>query len=176
MHANKRHPGERKPGYEDRVEPMSKPSALTLSDKAVDLASAALRHVRDAEHLLDAGPDTSVDQAYHLAAFGPQCARKAALSVRWLDKEIGHGAGTLADDLLDLVVAIDPIAHRYEPLAYSTRYHALSKWDVGYRYVRTGAHTRAQAEALCRDAREAVDATVAALWADGRLPDGIALW
>jgi hypothetical protein len=155
---------------------MSKPSPLTLSSKAVDLASAALRHVRDAEHLLDAGPDTSIDQAYHLAAFGPECARKAALSVRWFDKEIGHGAEPLADDLVDLVVAIDPIAHRYEPRSYRARFATLSGWDVSCRYARTGKHTRAQAEALCLEARAAVDATVAALWADGRVPDGEALW
>jgi hypothetical protein len=155
---------------------MSKPSPLTLSPVAVGLASAALRHARDAEHLLDAGPHVSVDQAYHLAAFGPECARKATLSYRWLDKEIGHGAGALADELLELVVAIDPVAHRYDPLSYRTRYPVLARWNVDCRYDRTGARARTDAEALCREAREAVDMTVAALWADGRVPDGATLW
>jgi glutathione S-transferase len=155
---------------------MGKPDALTLSVKAVDLVSAALRHVRDAEHLLDAGPHTSIDQAYHLAAFGPECVRKASLSLRWLDKELGHGAETLADDLVDLVVALDPVAHRYEPRAYRARHPELSRWRVECRYARTGAQEQPRVEALCREARATVDGTVAALWADGRVPDGEALW
>lgn len=155
---------------------MPKPDSLTLSPKAVDLVSAALRHVRDAEHLLVAGADASADQAYHLAAFGPECARKAALSARWLDKEIGHGAAAFADDLIDLVVAIDPIAHRYDPQAYRARFPELGRWTVDCRYDRTGTYTQARAQTLCQEARAAVDTTVAALWADGRLPDGEALW
>lgn len=155
---------------------MARPHSLTLSPKAVDLVSAALRHVRDAEHLLVAGADASVDQAYHLAAFGPECARKAALSVRWLDKEIGHGAAAFADDLIELVVAIDPVAHRYDPRSYRARYPELGRWTVDCRYERTGSCPRTRAEALCGEARAAVDATVATLWADGRLPDGEALW
>jgi hypothetical protein len=157
---------------------MPKPSPLTLSPKAVALASAALRHVRDAEHMLDAGADTSVDQAYHLAAFGPECARKASLAQRWLDvdKEIGHGARAPADDLVELLVALDPIAHRYEPHDYRRRYPALAKWEVECRYARTGTHARERVKALCDEARAVVDATVVALWADGRLPDGEALW
>jgi hypothetical protein len=149
---------------------------LTLSPEAVDLISAALRHVRDAEHLIDAGPNTSFDQAYHLAAFGPECVRKASLPFRWLDKVIGHGAASLADDLVELVVAIDPIAHRYDPCSYRSRHLALAGWRVDCRYDRTGTKTWDQADALCREARVVVDATVAALWADGRLPDGEALW
>lgn len=155
---------------------MPKPSPLTLSPKAVALASAALRHARDAEHLLHEGPDTSLDQAYHLAAFGPECARKACLSLRWLDKEIGHGAGAPADELVELMVALDPIAHRYEPRSYGDRYPKLAGWKVDCRYDRTGTHERPQVEALCLEARAAVDGTVAALWADGRVPDGEALW
>jgi hypothetical protein len=51
-----------------------------LDKHAVDLLSAALRHVRDAEHL--ATPNHSgysPDQAHHLAGFGPECAQKATL-------------------------------------------------------------------------------------------------
>jgi hypothetical protein len=155
---------------------MGRPTSLMLPPKAVDLLSAALRHVRDAEHLLDAGPNASVDQAYHIAAFGPECARKASVSVRWLDKEIGHGAEAFADDLVELILAIDPVAHRYDPRSYRARFPALSRWKVDCRYDRTGTCTQTQAEALCREARTAVDATVAALWADGRIPDGEALW
>ena len=154
----------------------TRPKDIELSSRAIDLVSAALRHVRDAERLLQTGDAASPDQAYHLAGFGPECARKASLSLRWVDKEIGHGAASLADELVELVVAIDPIAHRYDPLAYSLRYPELSRWTVDCRYEKSGTRTRAQAEALCREARVAVDATVAALWADGRVPEGEALW
>src|SRR5262245_44496192 len=99
---------------------MVKPSSLTISSKAADLVSAALRHVRDAEHLLDAGADhASPDQAYHLAGFGPECVRKATLSIRWLDLAISHGFDDLAESLVDFAVSIDPLAHRYDPLAYA---------------------------------------------------------
>jgi len=155
---------------------MARPNALTLSSSAVGLLSAALRHARDAEHLLDAGAHTSPDQAYHLAAFGPECARKATLSIRWLDKAIGHDVSTVAEEILDFAIAIDPIALRYEPMEYAARYPLLDAWSVDCRYMKTGAHTSPEAEALCREARAAVDAVVIALWADGRMPDGEALW
>jgi hypothetical protein len=155
---------------------MGKRTPLQLPTKAVDLLSAALRHVRDAEHLIDAGGHASLDQAYHLAAFGPECARKACLSVRWVDKEIGHGAAALADEIVELVLAIDPVAHRYDPGSYRARFPELARWAVDSRYARTGTYARPQVETLCREARAAVDATVAALWADGRVPDGETLW
>lgn len=153
-----------------------KPRHLTLSSQAIDLLSAALRHVRDAEHLLEAESGASVDQAYHLAAFGPECARKAPLARRSLHKELGHGAAALADDIVDLVVSIDPVAQRYDLRAYRARFPELSRWTVDCRYERTGTRARSQVEALCREARAAVDSTVVALWADGRVPDGEPLW
>lgn len=155
---------------------MARPNSLTLSPYAVGLVSAALRHVRDAEHLLDAAENSSPDQAYHIAAFGPECARKATLSIRWLDQAIGHSVDTVAEDILDFAVAIDPIALRYEPMAYSARYPALAGWSIHSRYRRTGFHPQADVEALCRDARAAVDAVVIALWTDGRVPEGEPLW
>jgi hypothetical protein len=155
---------------------MGKPGSLTLSAKATDLVSAALRHARDAEHLLDAGADTSLDQAYHLAPFGPECARKAALSIRWLDKPIGHGVGAFTDDILELVLAIDPIARRYDPVGYARRYPSLARWAVDCRYERTGTRARDEVVEICREARTAVDAVVVGLWADGRFPDGTTPW
>jgi hypothetical protein len=155
---------------------MARPNALTLSSHAMDLVSAALRHVRDAEHLLHAGADASPDQAYHLAAFGPECARKSTLSIRWLDLAIGHSVDTVAEDILGFVISIDPIALRYDPMEYGARYPKLKEWNVDCRYKRTGSHTPADAETLCREARAAVDGVVLALWADGRMPDGGALW
>lgn len=149
---------------------------LTLAPEALDLLSAALRHMRDAEHLLDAGEHTSFDQAYHLAGFAPECARKATLPVRWLDTVLGHGVSPLAEEIVDLVVAIDPLAARYAPAAYASDSSKLKEWSVNCRYERTGKRLEADARPLCTEAREAVDAVVVALWADGRIPDGETPW
>lgn len=147
-----------------------------LARHAIDLLSAALRHIRDAEHLLEAGSHVSFDQAYHLAGFAPECARKATLPMRWLDKAMGHSVDTLAEDVVRLIEAIDPTASRYAPPSYVQGYPALKAWAVECRYKRTGTYTRAEAEALCKEARKAVDAVVIALWTDGRIPDKEALW
>jgi|HubBroStandDraft_6_1064221.scaffolds.fasta_scaffold366906_2 hypothetical protein len=57
---------------------------LALSPKAVDFASAALRHMRDAEHLLDAGPNASQAIDWPEAAFVDQGSGQPTPSVtRW---------------------------------------------------------------------------------------------
>ena len=156
---------------------MAKPSSLTLSPLAANLISAALRHIRDAEHLLAAGPDhMSPDQAYHLAGFAPECARKGTLSLRWLDHSIGHGVDAFSEEMLKFAIALDPVAHRYDPLAYATRYPTLVRWTVDARYEHTGTRKAPEATAICAEAREAVDAVVVALWADGRLPTKDTPW
>jgi hypothetical protein len=150
---------------------MAKPDSLTLSTHAAAFVSAALRHIRDAEHLLAADPEhRSPDQAYHLAGFAPECARKGTLSLRWLDTSIGHGVDAFSEEMLAFAIALDPIAHRYDPLAYAARYPTLVHWTVDARYERTGTRKAPEATAICAEAREAVDAVVIALWADGRLP------
>lgn len=156
---------------------MARRNSLTLSKKQADLLSAALRHARDAEHLLDTDTGyTSPDQAAYLAGYGSECARKAILSTRWLDKAVGHGTEPNAADILELALAFDPLARRYDPPARPAGPPALAQWRVEARYERTGTFPRVQAEALCREAREAVDAAVIALWADGRIPDGETPW
>jgi hypothetical protein len=143
-----------------------------LSKEALALVSAALRHARDAEHLADTtSPYQSLDQAFHLAGFGPECARKATLSSRWSDKPLGHELGKKGDRVLDFVLGLDPAARRYNPLDWASRYPALHKWDPECRYETTG-HRSAKADATVAEARRAVDEIVSALWADGRLPDG----
>jgi len=69
---------------------MTWPHALSKGQNA--LVSAALRHVGDAAALLGESPA----QAFYLAGYGPECARKACLA-RWSDQEedarnraIGH--------------------------------------------------------------------------------------
>lgn len=122
---------------------------------ASDLASAALRHVRDAEHLLAEGDHQSVDQAYHLAGFGPECIRKAALSARWGDKIIGHDFSTDGEALLDVLVSLDPHGVRAGAGDFSRRFPKLARWDVNRRYARTGTIDEEQARDLVEEARGA---------------------
>src|SRR5580658_3108474 len=86
-----------------------------LSASRVALASAALRHVGDAATLASGSPV----QAYYLAGYGPECARKAALTFATekqaleLDKAVGHGFGDDAETALAMWCALDPLALRY---------------------------------------------------------------
>ncbi len=141
---------------------------MQLPDESTELLSAALRHVRDAEHLLAPGPHQSSDQAFHLAGYGPECARKATLALRHFDKLLGHDLTTAAEKIVDIAVALDPIAHRYRS-AWSERYPAFSNWNEQVRYKRTGTCDTEEARALIHAARSAVDGIALALWADGRL-------
>lgn len=145
-------------------------SMATLT--ASDLASAALRHVRDAEHLLTAGDHQSVDQAYHLAGFGPECIRKAALSARWGDKVIGHDFSEDLEAQLDVLIALDPLSVRAGAEGFARRFPEIATWDVSGRYERTGTIDEAEARKLVEAARRAVDETLLTLWLDGRLDDG----
>jgi len=140
-----------------------------LSTKSAASVSAALRHVRDAEALLagSVGVAPSPDQAYHLAGFGPECARKATLSQRWADPAIGHRFDD--ERALDLLIALDPHAHRYRPLRWNVRYPELSAWNPNCRYDKTGTTTLGRATSFIRQARDAVTEVVRDLWTDGRL-------
>lgn len=169
-------------------------SSVQLSAQACDLVCVALRHIRDAEYLAnldgrhpphaDGSPAyTSLDQAYHLAGFGPECIRKAVLSIRDFDKEIGHRFNepaaapvtTTNEDVIDVIIAMDPGAHRYYPVdaPWASRYPALRAWTEEARYRRTGTYANdpARVRALLVEAREAIDEVVLSLWLDGRLPE-----
>lgn len=136
-----------------------------MTDPQIALLSAALRHTRDAEALLSSSPD----QAWHLAGFGPECARKAALSERWADKAVGHQLGALAQGVLETAIAMDAHAARYRLDGWVSRWPALAQWSPESRYRKTGSTPKASAEALTAAAREAVGGLVAELWADGAL-------
>lgn len=148
------------------------PQDFVLSRASAALVSAALRHIRDAERLASPGDQTSPDQAYHLAGFGPECARKATFLARWLDQALGHDFGDPGEGVLDLATAFDPVALRYRPLDFKSRYPALATWVVGSRYEKTGTRTTLEAARICEQARSAVDSVVIGLWLDGRWPDG----
>ncbi len=133
-----------------------------LDDDAIALLSAALRHVRDAERLLAESPD----QTYHLAGFGPECARKAVLDFRWADKSLGHDLGEASETLLDFLDALDPRAQRYLPALSAT----TKAWNPQVRYEKTGTRGSNEAKSLVEEARLTVDGMISALWADGRIP------
>ncbi len=136
------------------------------------MLSAALRHRRDAEQLADGPADASPDQAFHLAGFAAECARKCVLSTETFDKAIGHGVGEAAEAGLLAALALDPMAHRYRLSAWGARYPALAKWTEQARYEKTGSRTPDIVRGVVQEACQIVDAVVFALWADGFVPAG----
>lgn len=134
------------------------------------LLSAALRHLRDAEHLADpTTPHLSLDQAYHLAGFAPECARKAALAAPWLNKPLGHELGDDGEAILSLALALDPSVARYDLRGWELSYPSLARWRPDCRYVETNTYDASQVRSLLDDSWQVVTEIMAALWADGRL-------
>ena len=137
-----------------------------------DLLSAAIRHIRDAEFLASASPPArSLAQAFHLAGFAPECARKATLPRKAFDKAIGHGTTDASELSLEWALAHDPRARRYsvDLARWSARYPGLRSWNEGVRYERTGTRQPAEVTALLTEVRGIVAAILAALWIDGVL-------
>ncbi|MBM4060397.1 MAG: hypothetical protein FJ265_04755 [Planctomycetes bacterium] len=136
------------------------------------LLSAALRHIRDAEHLAAQGAHESLDQAFHLAGYGPECARKAVLSDRTFDRAIGHGVQRAAELALRFALAADPAARRYDLEDWSSAYPELANWSEQSRYERTGTRAVTVVNPLLAEARSITDRITYSLWADGRLAGG----
>jgi hypothetical protein len=138
----------------------------------LELLSAAIRHIRDAEFLASTPlPNQSLDQAFHLAGFGPECARKATWPRATFDKAIGHDTTDAAEASLAWALAHDPRARRYQVdlVAWHARYPALASWTTDTRYDQTGTHSQPQVNVLLTEARAAVTAILTALWIDGVL-------
>jgi hypothetical protein len=145
---------------------------LELDPRAQGFLSAAQRHLRDAEHLLRAPvPDRSVDQAYYLAGYGPECVRKAAVPASTYDQAMGHGVGESSEVALAYALATNVSAHRYELTQWYQRYPALTKWNETARYRRSGTFSEDQARDLLQQASDVVDAVTYALWADDVVPE-----
>lgn len=134
-----------------------------------DFVSAALRHTRDAERLLAPGACDSRDQAWHLAGFAHECARKACLRETWVPKLLGHGLASATELIVDVSVDLDPHSGRLPLRRWSTRHPAVAKWSPEHRYERTGASQSRDVEGLVASARAAADEIIVALWLDGRL-------
>lgn len=140
---------------------------LAMTDRATKLVSAALRHVRDADDLLRSSPD----QSWHLAGFGPECARKACLDQGWLDRVLGHDLAEVSDSVLEVALALDVEGGRYEVRDLASRYPELQRWSVESRYDRTGDRSAAEACLLVEQAAALTYALVADLWMDGRIEE-----
>lgn len=130
------------------------------------LVSAALRHMRDAEQLLTNSPD----QAWHLAGFGPECMRKAVLTLHWAGKVLGHSIDGNDGALIDLLCDLDPHARRHQSIASIQPTATLAQWGVNHRYEATGTRSEATARPLVEHCRAQVDSRLAELWASGILP------
>lgn len=145
------------------------------------LISAALRHVRDAEHLLASGPHHSIEQALHLAGFGPECARKACVDEKIADKALGHEFASADESVVDLLLALDPWVSRYGLDEHTRKLpHREKHWRVDCRYwqtdeldVKTGKPRLNEEDvaSVVKEARDFVDDCVAELWCDGALSE-----
>jgi len=141
-----------------------------LSQRQLSLLSASLRHVRDSEALLDEIGRPSVDQAWHLIGFGPECVRKACLAEDWADKPLGHDLGDRAALLLDFAVALDPTAWRLG-LVQASPVVPLAGWAPEVRYALTGTAKVAETRKAVAAAREFVDRAIVTLWSSGLLEE-----
>jgi hypothetical protein len=140
----------------------------------LDQLSAALRHLRDAEHLAGGHDGRSLDQAYHLGGLAPECARKATLSERVFDQAIGHGVGDEAETALAMALTRDLRGQRYRTTGLGTRHPALRVWTENCRYERSGSRDERAVAALLTEARDVVDSLAFALWLDGCVPGDFA--
>ena len=143
-----------------------------MPDGATDFASAALRHIRDAEHLITAGAHVSRDQAWHLAGFAHECARKACIGGSWVPRMLGHGFSTADERVVEIAIALDPRASRFPVRSWADRFPAIATWHPDHRYERTGTcdgTTNRNIEDLVKQGRESVDACVVALFIEGSL-------
>lgn len=137
----------------------------------IDFASAALRHIRDAEHLLADGANASRDQAWHLAGFAHECARKACIRGSWVPKLLGHDFSGADERVVDIAVALDSRGGRLPVQRWTETFPAVVDWSPEHRYERTGSAGAAGRDiaALVAQGRNAVDSCILALFLDGSL-------
>lgn len=143
-----------------------------LTPRQRSLLSAAGRHVRDAERLLQ-GRDASPDQAWHLAGFGPECARKACLEEAVLDHALGHELGPAGETLLEWWIPLDPLAWRYHLAGWAQDEPHFAEWRPAHRYEASGTRHGDPVRELVASARRRVNGVLADLWSDGRLAEAM---
>lgn len=138
----------------------------------IALLSAALRHLRDARHLAEAGPNESLDQALHLVGFAPECARKAVVDDARTDKALGHEFRDASDPIFRFLLAWDIEANRYDlpkrKLPLTERH-----WRPDSRYLASGAASKVPGrkivEQMILEADQYVFGLLADLWSDGKV-------
>jgi hypothetical protein len=146
-----------------------------MADTQVGALQSAFRHVADARFLLTEG---RFHQAYHLAGFGPECARKAVPGLLKFAKAIGHDVAP--DDLLrTLFAALENDGHRYDwdqLIDWRSSYPTLAEWTPIVRYTgnkEAPAGEPATATQLVDEAEEVTFKVLASLYADGAFPEGV---
>lgn len=87
-----------------------------------------------------------------------------------LDKAIGHGFRNDQEVVLAMVLALDPLASRYELPGWRGRFPVLGQWNEQVRYEASDRVGAAFARQMVKASTALVTEVVAALWADGRLP------
>jgi hypothetical protein len=136
------------------------------TDPTESMTSAALRHLRDAEHLLEPGVAESVDQAWHLVGLAVECMEKACLGDQRLHRAIGH-LGEVDAESMCFVLSLDPRAAQLGVTGVPPS--PLRAWSINCRYDTTGERERPEVEHALAAAAPYVAMLAAARWADGRL-------
>ncbi|MCP4502880.1 MAG: hypothetical protein GY822_23330 [Deltaproteobacteria bacterium] len=142
---------------------------FSLGIEQAEMLSAALRHIRDAEHLASIGEHRSEDQAWHLVGFGPECIRKACLQDNAVFQALGHGFDATSEEILTYAISLDAHAARYQLENVTTTIPELLSWSPQARYKATGVHTGEPVHSLVARAKELINRIHAELWADGRV-------
>lgn len=123
------------------------------------------------EHLVEDGQHSSLDQAWHLAGFAHECARKAFIKEGWVPTMLGHDFARASERVVEIAIALDPRAGRFHVRDWAKRYPEITSWRPDHRYERTGSSKRQGrvVEDLVAQGRAAVDACIAALFLEGTL-------
>jgi hypothetical protein len=123
-------------------------------------SSAARRHIDDAERLLD----LSEDQAWHLAGFAHECARKACVEGSWVAKVLSHDFTNATEHVVAIAEALEPRRTRLPVARWTEAYPSVANWRPEVRYEKTGTAVREKRDvaALVREGRAAVEAAAVA--------------
>ena len=132
-----------------------------MPPEALDMLSAAFRHLECAQNLLA----TSPDEAWYLAGYVPECTRKAVISSGEFLKIIGHDPGSR---ILNFVIAGDVEAHRAGVDQWSMS-ESWGKWSPEHRYDRTSEARKVTAATLVAEAENRLWNVVVSAWTDGRI-------
>lgn len=114
-------------------------------------------------------PYHSFDQVWHLAGFGPECARKARFPEAQWRKLLGHELGHVSDAILDWIEAIATEAARADLRRLVDGHLELARWKPDHRYQKSGTTTQAQARKIYDQAEQVTDRLLASLWVDGHI-------